>query len=66
MPTESWFATPVYYNYVSNKAVIQQEIQGALDKSTFGQAPGWGSSTHKVSDPSFFIILNCLTSIIIS
>ena len=53
MPVESWFATPVYYNYVNNKSSIQNQIQTALDKSTFGQAPGWGSSTHKVSDPTF-------------
>ena len=53
MAIESWFATPIYYNYVDNISEVQNQIQTALDKSTFGQAPGWGSSTHKVSDPTF-------------
>jgi uncharacterized protein (TIGR02466 family) len=53
MPVEGWFATPVYFDYVDNKESIQQEISNVYQTQKYDQAPGWGSSTHKVSDPTF-------------
>jgi uncharacterized protein (TIGR02466 family) len=59
MPVELWFPTPIYYSQLEGTHLdsIQSELETAFDSlkssNSFGQAAGWGSRTHRVSDPTF-------------
>jgi len=59
MPVEFWFPTPIYYSQLDGEQLsnVQEELGLAFDvlkeNNSFGQAPGWGSKTHQVSDPRF-------------
>ena len=59
MTTELWFPTPIYYSQLEGESLenVQAELSEVFDAlkitNSFGQAPGWGSRTHQVSDPTF-------------
>jgi uncharacterized protein (TIGR02466 family) len=59
MPVELWFPTHIYYSQLEGEQldIIHAELAQVFSKlkenNSFGQAPGWGSKTHKVSDPTF-------------
>tara|TARA_B100001113_G_scaffold259951_1_gene215015 strand:- start:44 stop:691 length:648 start_codon:yes stop_codon:yes gene_type:complete len=57
MPTQPWFATPVYVNDVHESEdsynEIQEELLSSFNKQKFNQIAGWSPDTHELNEDPF-------------